>query len=321
MLAAGPMLVIDEIPDSNPTKKVAQAYIAAYEKQFGQQARDVRRQHVGRRHPARSARFRPRSRPASRAPRRSASRCATRSRRSARSSARQGVFNMSADQSQRHGRARARAGHRARTASSGCSPSDVGDPPLPSRSSPRARSPAASMRLTGILLAAGRGARFGGAKLLAPLPSASHGVGAGRRSASRPCLHLLAALADVVAVVRPGDSMLASTRCARPARASSSARARTTAWARASRAAWPRQPRRRRLGRRARRHAVDRAGDDRRGRRRAARRRRHRRARRIAASAAIRSGFAPAHYAAAGGARRRRGRAGRSSPRTRRRCS
>ena len=35
VLAAGPMLVIDEIPDSNPTKKVAQEYIAAYEKQFG----------------------------------------------------------------------------------------------------------------------------------------------------------------------------------------------------------------------------------------------------------------------------------------------
>jgi branched-chain amino acid transport system substrate-binding protein len=29
------MLVIDEIPDSNPTKKVAQAYIAQYEKAFG----------------------------------------------------------------------------------------------------------------------------------------------------------------------------------------------------------------------------------------------------------------------------------------------
>jgi branched-chain amino acid transport system substrate-binding protein len=29
------MLVIDEIPDSNPTKKVAQVYIAQYEKQFG----------------------------------------------------------------------------------------------------------------------------------------------------------------------------------------------------------------------------------------------------------------------------------------------
>ena len=36
VLAAGPMLVIDEIPDANPIKKVAQDYIAAYEKQFGQ---------------------------------------------------------------------------------------------------------------------------------------------------------------------------------------------------------------------------------------------------------------------------------------------
>jgi branched-chain amino acid transport system substrate-binding protein len=35
ILAAGPMLVIDEIPDSNPTKKVALDYIARYEKQFG----------------------------------------------------------------------------------------------------------------------------------------------------------------------------------------------------------------------------------------------------------------------------------------------
>ena len=36
VLAAGPMLVIDEIADSNPTKKVALSYIDAYEKQFGQ---------------------------------------------------------------------------------------------------------------------------------------------------------------------------------------------------------------------------------------------------------------------------------------------
>ena len=35
VLAAGPMLVIDEIADSNPTRKVALAYIAKYEKQFG----------------------------------------------------------------------------------------------------------------------------------------------------------------------------------------------------------------------------------------------------------------------------------------------
>ena len=36
VLAAGPMLVLDEIPDSNPIKRVASNYIAAYEKQFGQ---------------------------------------------------------------------------------------------------------------------------------------------------------------------------------------------------------------------------------------------------------------------------------------------
>jgi branched-chain amino acid transport system substrate-binding protein len=36
VLAAGPMLVIDEIPDANPIRKVALAYIGAYEKQFGQ---------------------------------------------------------------------------------------------------------------------------------------------------------------------------------------------------------------------------------------------------------------------------------------------
>ncbi len=36
VLAAGPMLVIDEIADSNPVKKVALDYIGRYEKQFGQ---------------------------------------------------------------------------------------------------------------------------------------------------------------------------------------------------------------------------------------------------------------------------------------------
>jgi branched-chain amino acid transport system substrate-binding protein len=36
ILAAGPMLVIDEIPNANPVKKVAQNYIAAYEQRFGQ---------------------------------------------------------------------------------------------------------------------------------------------------------------------------------------------------------------------------------------------------------------------------------------------
>jgi branched-chain amino acid transport system substrate-binding protein len=35
VLAAGPMLVVDEMPDSNPIKQVALRYIRAYEKQFG----------------------------------------------------------------------------------------------------------------------------------------------------------------------------------------------------------------------------------------------------------------------------------------------
>jgi branched-chain amino acid transport system substrate-binding protein len=35
ILAAGPMLVIDEIPESNPTRKVARAYIDAYRARFG----------------------------------------------------------------------------------------------------------------------------------------------------------------------------------------------------------------------------------------------------------------------------------------------
>ncbi len=64
------------------------------------------------------------------------------------------------------------------------------------------------MRIVGVLLAAGRGVRYGGAKLLAPLPRASHGVSAGTPIGAASALHLVAALNDVVAVVRPGDSLL-----------------------------------------------------------------------------------------------------------------
>jgi molybdenum cofactor cytidylyltransferase len=66
------------------------------------------------------------------------------------------------------------------------------------------------MRVVGVLLAAGRGARFGGAKLLAPLPAAAHGVGAGTPIGVASCLHMLSTLPEVVAVVRPGDSILGS---------------------------------------------------------------------------------------------------------------
>ena len=64
------------------------------------------------------------------------------------------------------------------------------------------------MRIVGIVLAAGRGARFGGAKLLAPLPTASHGAGAGTPIGAAAAMHMMSALNDVVAVVRPGDSVL-----------------------------------------------------------------------------------------------------------------
>jgi molybdenum cofactor cytidylyltransferase len=60
------------------------------------------------------------------------------------------------------------------------------------------------MTIVGILLAAGRGERFGGAKLLAPLPETGLPVGV----AALRSLH--AALPDVIAVVRPDDDALAA---------------------------------------------------------------------------------------------------------------
>ena len=65
------------------------------------------------------------------------------------------------------------------------------------------------MHIVGILLAAGQGTRFGGAKLLAPLQTASHSVAAGTPVGVAACRHLVAAVADVVAVIRPGDRALA----------------------------------------------------------------------------------------------------------------
>jgi len=65
------------------------------------------------------------------------------------------------------------------------------------------------MRIVGILLAAGLSVRFGGAKLLAPLPAESHGVAAGTPLGVAACRHLVAAVTSVVAVVRPRDPVLA----------------------------------------------------------------------------------------------------------------
>ncbi|MEP7209071.1 MAG: nucleotidyltransferase family protein [Casimicrobiaceae bacterium] len=60
-----------------------------------------------------------------------------------------------------------------------------------------------------MLLAAGRGVRFGADKLLAPLPA--HGdIVAGTPLAVAACRHLLAAIPTGLAVVRPGADTLAA---------------------------------------------------------------------------------------------------------------
>jgi len=67
-----------------------------------------------------------------------------------------------------------------------------------------------SRDVAAVLLAAGSGSRFGGAKLLAPLRAPAHGVPAGTPIGVAACRHLLAAIPDVVAVVRSGDDVLAA---------------------------------------------------------------------------------------------------------------
>lgn len=69
--------------------------------------------------------------------------------------------------------------------------------------------------IVGILLAAGSGVRFGGAKLLARLPSPADG---GESVGVTACRHLIAAIPGVVAVVRPDDAALAAALGAAGAR-------------------------------------------------------------------------------------------------------
>ena len=74
------------------------------------------------------------------------------------------------------------------------------------------------MRIVGVLLAAGEGVRFGGGKLLARVPKTAHGVSAGTTIGAASAMHLMAALNDVVAIVRPRDAMLEHALAATGAR-------------------------------------------------------------------------------------------------------
>jgi molybdenum cofactor cytidylyltransferase len=66
------------------------------------------------------------------------------------------------------------------------------------------------MRICGVLLAAGRGRRFGGDKLRAPLPHPALDMPAGTPLGAASARHLQAALPDSIAVVRPGDAATAA---------------------------------------------------------------------------------------------------------------
>jgi molybdenum cofactor cytidylyltransferase len=80
------------------------------------------------------------------------------------------------------------------------------------------------MRIVGVLLAAGSGTRFGGRKLLAPLPAAG-GVAATVPLGVCAFRNLREALPDAIAVVRPGDDLLAGLLGAEGARVVLCARA------------------------------------------------------------------------------------------------
>jgi len=77
-------------------------------------------------------------------------------------------------------------------------------------------------RIVGVLLAAGRGQRFGGGKLVVPLPA---GPNAGVAVGVAACRSLRAGVDEVVAVVRPADAPLVASLAGEGARVVVAARA------------------------------------------------------------------------------------------------
>lgn len=65
-------------------------------------------------------------------------------------------------------------------------------------------------RIVGILLAAGRGSRFGGEKLLAALPAGSHGAPPATPVGVAAAMHVVEALPEAIAVVRRHDALLSA---------------------------------------------------------------------------------------------------------------
>ncbi len=132
VLAAGPMLVIDEIPDSNPTKKVALAYIAAYEKQFGTRPATFGA-NIWDGGPAARTRAAGRAQGRQAGHRSVPQRVARRARKGTRSGRDAGRVQHVGDQPQRHGRTRARAGHRQGRQVPPARRMTLGDPPAVAR--------------------------------------------------------------------------------------------------------------------------------------------------------------------------------------------